>query len=78
MATSSIFKDFTIEGPVEVGNFVKMLDSEPMPIPDMSDCIIDDPEEGWRIMEAAAKNMKARAEARRKAAEERESENGSN
>ncbi len=49
-----------------------------MPIPDMSDCIIDDPEEGWRIMEAAAKNMKARAEARRKAAEERESENGSN
>ncbi len=78
MATSSIFKDFTIEGPVEVENFVKMLDSEPMPIPRMEGHLITDPEEGWRIMEAAAKNMKARAEARRKAAEERMSDNGSN
>ena len=78
MATSSIFKTFTIEGPTEIENFVKMLDAEPMPIPDMSDCIIEDPEEGWRIMEAAAANMKARAEARRKAEEERKSENGSN
>ena len=78
MATSSIFKDFTIEGPVEVGNFIKMLDSEPMQIPRMEGCIIEDPKEGWRIMEAAAKAMKERAEARKKVAEERYSENGSN
>lgn len=78
MATSSIFKDFTIEGPVEVGNFIKMLDSEPMPIPRMEGCIIEDPKEGWRIMEAAAKAMKERAEARRKVADEREIGNGSN
>ena len=71
MATSSIFKNFTIEGPVEVGNFVKMLDSEPMPIPRMKGHLITDPEEGWRIMEAATKAMKARAE-------ERKSENGIN
>lgn len=78
MATSSIFKDFTIEGPVEVGNFIKMLDSEPMPIPRMEGCIIEDPKEGWRIMEAAAKAMKERAEARRKVADEREIGNDSN
>ena len=58
MATSSIFKTFTIEGPTEVENFVKMLDAEPMPIPDMSDCIIEDPEEAWRILREAAENMK--------------------
>ncbi len=33
MATSSLFKTFTIKGPVEVENFVKMLDEEPQPIP---------------------------------------------
>ena len=73
MATSSIFKTFRIEGSTEVENFVKMLDAEPMPIPRMKGCLITDPEEGWRIMEAAAANVKARAEARRKAAEERKS-----
>ena len=78
MATSSIFKDFTIEGPVEVGNFIKMLDSKPMPIPRMEGCIIEDPKEGWRIMEAAAKAMKERAKARRKVADEREIGNDSN
>ena len=33
MATSSIFKNFVISGQEEVENFVKMLDSEPMPRP---------------------------------------------
>lgn len=58
MATSSIFKDFTIEGPVEVGNFIKMLDSEPMPIPRNIAVEITDTEEAWRILKEGLENMK--------------------
>ncbi|MBQ7168548.1 MAG: hypothetical protein IJR63_01430 [Synergistaceae bacterium] len=58
MATSSIFKTFTIEGPVEVENFVKMLDAEPMPIPESNAVEITDPEEAWRILRAGVENMK--------------------
>ncbi|MBR1437511.1 MAG: hypothetical protein IJ587_03140 [Synergistaceae bacterium] len=65
MATSSIFKTFTVEGPIEVENFVKMLDSEPMPIPRMKGHLITDPEEGWRILRESAEYMKKRAEARK-------------
>ena len=62
MATSSIFKTFTIEGPTEVENFVKMLDAEPMPIPESNAVEITDPEEAWRILRAAVEGMKRRKE----------------
>ena len=58
MATSSIFKNFTVEGPVEVENFVKMLDAEPMPIPDMSGCLVTDSKKAWEILESAVEGMK--------------------
>ena len=57
MATSSIFKTFRIEGSTEVENFVKMLDAEPMPIPDMSDCLVEDPEEAQRILRECVESM---------------------
>ena len=67
MATSSIFKDFTIEGPVEVGNFVKMLDSEPMPRPKASVKYITDPEEALRIIRQGVEYMKQLKEKERTA-----------
>ena len=58
MATSSIFKTFTISGPEEVENFVKMLDSEPMPIPESHARLVTDPDEIKDLLRSAVAGMK--------------------
>ena len=70
MATSSIFKNFTIEGPVEVANFVKMLDSEPMPVPECRYVEITDTEEAWKLLKAGIESMKELKEKKERAAAE--------
>ena len=48
MATSSLFKTFTIEGRTEVENFVRMLDTEPVPITAFDVSRVNDSDEAWR------------------------------
>ena len=57
MATSSIFKNFVISGREEVENFVKMLDSEPMPIPETSAEEISDTEEIKALLRAGLERL---------------------
>ncbi len=69
MATSSIFKTFTISGPEEVENFVKMLDAGPGQRPHPHARYITDPNEIDDFVKRALAAMKKR-EAERKAKEE--------
>lgn len=57
MATSSIFKNFVISGREEVENFVKMLDSEPMPIPETNADEISDTEEIKTLLRAGLERL---------------------
>lgn len=57
MATSSIFKNFVISGQEEVENFVKMLDSEPMPIPETRAEEISDTEEIKALLRAGLERL---------------------
>ena len=68
MATSSIFKNFVIEGEEAVSNFIDLLFSEPIPRDPMPNVrIVEDDEEVRRIFEAwekTAAKYKAEDEAK--------------
>ncbi len=58
MATSSIFKNFVIEGEEAVSNFIDLLFSEPIPRDPMPNVrIVEDDEELRRIFEGCEKNL---------------------
>ncbi len=68
MATSSIFKNFVIEGDEAVSNFIDLLFSEPKPYRDFNCELVTDREESKRIFEEMEKNLariKAEEEAKK-------------
>ena len=68
MATSSIFKNFVIEGDEAVSNFIDFLFSEPKPYRDFNCELVTDREESKRIFEEMEKNLariKAEEEAKK-------------
>ena len=71
MATSSIFKNFVIEGEEAVSNFIDLLFSEPIPRDPMPNVrIVEDDEEVRRIFEGWERNLaKFKAEDEAKANE---------
>lgn len=76
MATSSIFKNFKIRGRDEVENFVKMLDSEPMPIPEANARFVTDPDEIKDLLRSAVAGMKKTMAEAEKSKEENITKNG--
>ena len=57
MATSSIFKNFVIEGDEAVSNFIDLLFSEPKPYRDFNCELVTDREESKRIFESWEKTL---------------------